>query len=138
MNRLLLSFVIPAYNAEPYLKECLDSIYRLDMQGRGYEVIVVNDGSTDSTAEFLQGYAQDHAELVVITQENRGFSAVRNVGMLVAKGEYLCFMDADDRLFAARAPFKMLEIQQAAIFSVHVLLSDLAGKPCRCRRYVLP
>ncbi len=138
MNRLLLSFVIPAYNAEPYLKECLDSIYRLDMQGRGYEVIVVNDGSTDSTAEFLQGYAQDHAELVVITQENRGLSAARNAGMQVAKGEYLCFMDADDRLFAARAPIKMLEIQQADIFSVNVLQTDLAGKRKPYRRYVPP
>ncbi|MDE5551244.1 MAG: glycosyltransferase, partial [Bacteroidaceae bacterium] len=129
---------IPAYNAAPYLKECLDSIYRLDMQGRGYEVIVVNDGSTDSTAEFLQRYAQGHAEMVVITQENRGLSAARNAGMQVAKGEYLCFMDADDHLFAARVPIKMLETQQADIFSVNVLQTDLAGKRKPYRRYVPP
>ena len=60
---ILLSFIIPAYNAEPYLKECLDSIGRLNMRGRGFEIIVVNDGSTDGTAELLEAYEKTHAEL---------------------------------------------------------------------------
>ena len=84
---ILLSFIIPAYNAEPYLKECLDSISRLNMRGRGYEVIVVNDGSTDGTAALLEAYGREHVEVTVISQENRGLSAARNAGMRGAKGK---------------------------------------------------
>lgn len=138
MNKLLLSFIIPAYNAEPYLKECLDSIERLDMQGRAHEVIVVNDGSTDGTAAFMQGYLQKHAEVVVITQENRGLSAARNAGMQVARGEYICFVDADDRLFATQAPVEKLETYQADIFGVNVLQTDFEGRRKPYRRYVPP
>lgn len=138
MNTLLLSFIIPVYNAEPYLKECLDSIYRLDMQGRGFEVIVVNDGSSDGTAAFLENYQKRHGDIIVITQENRGLSAARNAGMRVAKGEYLCFVDADDHLFAAKAPVRMLEEYRADIFSVNLLQTDFNGKRIPYRRYIPP
>lgn len=136
MNTLLLSFIIPAYNAEPYLKECLDSIERLDMQGRGYEVIVVNDGSTDGTAALLSNYQKGHADIVVLTQDNKGLSAARNEGMRVAKGEYLCFVDADDHLFAARMPVNMLEKHHADIYSVNILQKGFDGRRKPYRRYV--
>lgn len=137
-NNLLLSFIIPAYNAAPYLKECLDSIARLDMRGRKHEVIVVNDGSTDGTADVLQAYVQGHAEVRVITQENRGLSAARNAGMQVAQGRYICFVDADDCLFAAKVPVEMLEKHQADIFGVDVLQTDYSGRRNPYRRYVPP
>lgn len=136
MNTLLLSFIIPAYNAELYLRECLDSIYRLDMQGRGFEVIVVNDGSMDGTATFLADYQKRHTDIVVITQENRGLSAARNAGMKVAKGEYLCFVDADDHLYAAKVPTTMLEKHCADIYSVNILQTDFNGRRKPYRRYV--
>lgn len=135
---ILLSFIIPAYNAEPYLKECLDSIVRLDMRGRRHEIIVVNDGSTDGTADILREYVQEHTEVQVITQENRGLSAARNAGMQVAEGEYICFVDADDRLFAAKVPVEMLEKHQADIFSVNALQADYVGRRSPYRRYVPP
>lgn len=135
---ILLSFIIPAYNAEPYLKECLDSIARLDMRGRRHEIIVVNDGSTDGTADILREYVQEHTEVQVITQENRGLSAARNAGMQVAEGEYICFVDADDRLFAAKVPVEMLEKHQADIFSVNALQADYVGRRSPYRRYVPP
>ena len=136
MNTPLLSFIIPAYNAEPYLRECLDSIYRLDMQGRGFEVIVVNDGSTDGTEVFLGDYQKRHTDIVVTTQENRGLSAARNAGMKVAKGEYICFVDADDHLFAAKVPARMLEQYRADIFSVNILQKGFDGKRRPYRRYI--
>lgn len=135
---ILLSFIIPAYNAEPYLKECLDSIARLDMRGRRHEIIVVNDGSADGTADILREYVQEHTEVQVITQENRGLSAARNAGMQVAEGEYICFVDADDRLFAAKVPVEMLEKHQADIFSVNALQADYVGRRSPYRRYVPP
>jgi len=135
---ILLSFIIPAYNAEPYLKECLDSIVRLDMRGRRHEIIVVNDGSTDGTADILREYVQEHTEVQVITQENRGLSAARNAGMQVAEGEYICFVDADDRLFAAKVPVEMLEKHQADIFSVNASQADYVGRRSPYRRYVPP
>ena len=135
---ILLSFIIPAYNAGPYLKECLDSIYRLDMRGRGFEVIVVNDGSTDGTAELLEAYRKFHADLLVFTQENQGLSAARNAGMCQAKGKYICFVDADDHLFAARPPLDVLEKQDIDIVRVNVLQMDNAGKrvPFRGRTWI--
>lgn len=136
MNNIFISFIIPAYNAEPYLKECLDSIYRLDTRGRGFEVIVVDDGSTDGTADLLVAYQQGHADLRVVTQENRGQGAARNVGMRMAKGEYLCFVDADDRLFAAQMPVGMMEKWRADIFSVNILQLTFDGKRKPYRRYI--
>lgn len=132
----LLSFIIPAFNAEPYLKECLDSIYRLDMRGRGFEVIVVNDGSTDGTAELLDAYAKAHANMVVFSQENRGLSAARNAGMRRATGKYICFVDADDHLYAARPPMDVLERQDIDILGVNILQKDRLGKRMPYHRYI--
>lgn len=133
---ILLSFIIPAYNAEPYLKECLDSIGRLNMRGRGFEIIVVNDGSTDGTAELLDAYGKTHAELVVLTQENRGLSAARNAGVRQAKGKYVCFVDADDHLYAAQPPLDVLEKQDIDIVGVNILQKDGMGKRMPYRRFV--
>ena len=133
---ILLSFIIPAYNAEPYLKECLDSIGRLNMRGRGFEIIVVNDGSTDGTAELLEAYEKTHAELVVLSQENKGLSAARNAGVHQAKGKYVCFVDADDHIYAAQPPLDVLEKQEIDIVGVNILQKDGMGKRMPYRRYV--
>ena len=136
MNNFFISFIIPAYNAEPYLKECLDSIYRLDTHGRAFEVIVVNDGSTDGTADLIAAYQKEHADLQVVTQGNRGQGAARNVGMRLARGEYLCFVDADDRLYAAQVPVEMMERWRADVFSVNIFQIDFGGRRSPYRRYV--
>lgn len=133
---ILLSFIIPAYNAEPYLKECLDSIGRLNMRGHGFEVIVVNDGSTDGTAELLTDYEKSHTGLVVLSQENRGLSAARNAGVRCAKGKYICFVDADDHIYAAQPPLDVLEGQDIDIVGVNILQMDGQGKRMPFRRYV--
>lgn len=91
-----LSIIIPAYNVEQFIPKCLDSIFGQNCSG--FEVIVVNDGSTDSTLALLEGYAEKHSNLNVITQDNAGMSTARNRGLEVAQGEYVMFVDSDDWL----------------------------------------
>lgn len=87
-----LSIIIPAYNAEAYLPQCLDSI--LAQERQDCEVIVVDDGSTDGTAALLERYP----DVKVVHQENRGMSTARNRGLDEAQGEYILFVDSDDLL----------------------------------------
>lgn len=86
------SIIIPAYNAEAYLKRCLDSI--LSQNYSDYEVIVIDDGSTDGTSNILGQYPQ----VKVISQTNHGMATARNRGLEVAQGDYILFVDSDDRL----------------------------------------
>ena len=87
----LVSVVVPAYNAERTLKETLDSALAQDF--RDFEIVVVNDGSTDSTKAVLEGYA---ARVRVIDQNNRGVSAARNAGVSASIGQLIAFLDSDD------------------------------------------
>lgn len=87
-----LSIIIPAYNAEAYLPQCLDSI--LAQEHQDCEVIVVDDGSTDGTAALLERYP----DVKVVHQENHGMSTARNRGLDEAQGEYILFVDSDDLL----------------------------------------
>ena len=94
-----LSIIIPVFNAERYLRRCLDSIRRQSM--RDFEVICIDDGSTDSSAAVLGEYAAQDSRFRVISQANAGQGAARNRGLDVAAGEYICFVDADDVLSGA-------------------------------------
>lgn len=91
-----LSIIVPAYNAEGSIERCIQSVL-LQKTKVDYELIIVNDGSTDKTGEILKQY-QDDARIRVITQKNRGFSGARNAGIAMATGSYLAFLDSDDEL----------------------------------------
>lgn len=91
-----ISVIVAAYNAEKYVGETLDSLLHQSMQD--YEIIVVNDGSSDNTLDILRRYESENENLRVIDQENGGPSAARNAGLDVAVGEYVYFFDADDIL----------------------------------------
>ena len=91
-----ISLIMPVYNAEKYLAEALESVFRQTF--KDYEVICVDDGSTDNSLKILQEFASKHENMTVITQENKRVSAARNAGFNVSKGEYVQFMDADDVL----------------------------------------
>ena len=91
----LISVVVPAYNVEPYIGKCLDSV--LLQTYHDLEVIVINDGSTDGTAEVIRRFTSD-SRVKYIDQANAGVSAARNVGIEAAKGKYLAFVDSDDYL----------------------------------------
>lgn len=91
-----ISFIIPAYNVEKYIERCLTSIYNQGIDESLYEVIVVDDGSTDGTFNLLNNRKDKHNNLIIATQNNQGVSAARNRGMSLANGEYLWFVDSDD------------------------------------------
>ena len=88
-----LSIIIPVYNGEKYLKECLDSIFNNKTKYE-YEVIVIDDGSSDSSMKILQSYSKDN--LIIKSQTNQGAAAARNQGLDLARGEYVAFIDSDD------------------------------------------
>ncbi|MDR1654049.1 MAG: glycosyltransferase [Prevotellaceae bacterium] len=88
------SIVIPVYNVEQYLSECLQSVANQTFSD--FEAICVNDGSTDSSLEIVRRFAAHNSQFSVITQKNSGLSAARNAGIRSAKGDYIVLLDSDD------------------------------------------
>lgn len=96
MDKVRLSIIIPVYNAEDYLSRCLDSI--LNQHFTSYEVILVDDGSSDSSPLICDRYSATDARFKTIHKGNGGVSSARNAGLDLAKGEYVMFVDSDDAL----------------------------------------
>ncbi|MCI5777389.1 MAG: glycosyltransferase, partial [Bacteroidales bacterium] len=90
-----ISIIVPVYNASKYLRECLDSLVNQDFKG-DYEIILVNDGSTDNSLSICQEYASKHPNITVLTGENGGVSVARNKGIDASRGDWFFFADADD------------------------------------------
>lgn len=88
------SLIIPIYNVDQYLCDCLNSV--IAQTYLNYEVICVNDGSTDGSLTILEEYQKEYDNITVISQQNKGLSAARNAGIRAAKGNYLFFLDSDD------------------------------------------
>lgn len=95
-----LSIIVPVYNVADYLAKCLDSLLAQDLPQNEYEIIVVNDGSTDNSGDIAQQYADKYANITLINQANQGLSGARNAGIKHAKGDYIQFVDSDDYLEA--------------------------------------
>ena len=93
-----LSIIIPMYNVEKYIGNCLDSILNSDLPEGDYEVIIVNDGSTDNSPIIAQKYVSRCPHFIYLTQENQGQSVARNYGVRNASGEYVWFIDSDDKI----------------------------------------
>jgi glycosyltransferase involved in cell wall biosynthesis len=89
-----VSVIIPVYNVEAYLRQCLDSVVNQTL--KEIEIICIDDGSTDGSAAILQEYAAKDERIKILTQVNSGAGAARNAGLAAAKGEWLSFLDADD------------------------------------------
>lgn len=90
----LISVIVPIYQVEAYLEECLDSI--LNQTYRQLEIILIDDGSTDRCGDICDRYASQDSRIKVIHQTNQGLSAARNAGMDMATGEFISFIDSDD------------------------------------------
>lgn len=90
----LISIIVPCYNVEPYLKECLDSL--INQTYKNIEIIIINDGSTDKTKEIIDTYSRKHDIIHVIHQDNAGLSEARNVGIKESSGQFIALVDSDD------------------------------------------
>ncbi len=94
MNEPMFSIIIPVYNAEKYIDECIESI--LKQKYNNYEVIVIDDGSIDSSLSICKKYEKKDTRIKVFSQKNKGVSATRNRGISLASGKYIIFIDSDD------------------------------------------
>ncbi len=94
MSNPEISLIVPVYNVEKYLKQCIDSI--LVQTFSDFELICVNDGSTDNSGKILEEYKNRDIRIKIIDKKNGGLSSARNTGMKYAKGNFLCFIDSDD------------------------------------------
>lgn len=92
----VLSVVVPVYNCNQYLCECIDSLLDQGLEEGELQIICVDDGSTDGSAELLGELAAQHDELCVLHQANSGVGAARNAALEMVRGEFVAFVDADD------------------------------------------
>ena len=96
MNNPLISVIVPIYNADHTLNECVDSI--LTQSVKDFELILIDDGSKDYSPELCDQYAQKDSRVIVIHQKNGGVSSARNAGLDIAKGKWITFIDSDDSI----------------------------------------
>lgn len=122
---MLLSIVIPAYNVDAYISRCLDSCICQSIPKDDYEMIIVNDGSTDRTLDIASEYANQYKNIRILSQENKGLSEARNTGLCESSGKYVWFVDSDDWIErdclnlvfqALKADVDLLEIQYQLVF----------------------
>ncbi len=126
----MVSVVIPCYNQAHFLSEAIESV--LSQSYPRFEIVVVDDGSTDNTSEVASSYPPEKVRLV--RQENRGLSAARNAGLAESKGEYVVFLDADDRLLPDALEVGVRELEahpQCAFVSGHIRRIAADGSPLR-------
>ncbi|GHV58590.1 glycosyl transferase [Bacteroidia bacterium] len=90
----MITIIVPVYNVQSYLIKCIDSI--LNQTYTDWELVLINDGSSDSSGNIADSYVQKDTRIKVIHKQNGGVSSARNKGIEVAQGEYICFIDADD------------------------------------------
>ena len=130
MYDFLITVIVPVYNIEKYLRECIDSIR--SQTYRNLEIILVDDGSTDSSGEICDMYSQIDPRIRVTHKENGGLSDARNAGLDTAKGEWVLFVDADDYI-PAEACATYIEcisnIEADVVISKEIKYSD--NKKCR-------
>ena len=89
-----LSIIVPIYNVEKYLSRCIESI--LNQTFKDFELILVNDGSTDNCKEICEKYKRMDSRIIVANKKNGGLSSARNLGIDISKGDYIGFVDSDD------------------------------------------
>lgn len=93
-ENIFLSFIVPVYNVKPFIQECIESI--LSQNNCSFELILIDDGSSDGSEHICDKYSEDDERIIVIHQRNKGVSAARNEGLKIARGKWIWFVDGDD------------------------------------------
>ena len=94
MENQTFSIIVPVYNVEQYLENCINSV--LNQSYRNFQLILVDDGSKDSSGEICDRFAQKDSRVKVMHKQNAGVSGARNTGIEIATGQFICFIDSDD------------------------------------------
>lgn len=116
------SFIVPVYNTEKYLGKCLDSL--INQTYKDFEIVIVNDGSLDSSEKIINQYAEKYKNIVVLKQKNMGLSVARNNGVLKAHGKYLLFIDSDDYVENNLLDFVDKHIEDVDVLRFQILEED--------------
>ena len=116
-----LSIIVPVYNVEKYIRPCFESIFNQGLDDNNYEIIIVNDGSTDNSMKMIEDIISRHNNITIINQENQSLSVARNNGIQKAKGEYIYMPDSDDALIE-NSLFSLLELALGS--KVDLLVAD--------------
>lgn len=115
-NNIKISVIIPIYNVEKYLDECIKSI--LNQTYKNFELILINDGSNDSSKEICEKYKKENNNIIFIDKKNTGASDSRNIGLKIAKGDYIFFLDSDD--FLDKETFQLC-VKEISLFNYDLL-----------------
>ena len=131
--KIKYSFIVPFYNVEKYLAECLDSLVQFSRND--YEILLINDGSRDGSREIALDYMERYKQIRLVEQENRGLGGARNTGLANAKGEWILFVDSDDYvdkalLTEADRQTGVMQEDDIAVFNFAYLYPD--GRIERC------
>lgn len=110
MHMEKVSIIVPVYNVEKYIESCIQSI--LNQTYDNWELILINDGSVDKSEDICQSFVNRDQRIILVSQENRGVSAARNVGIAKSTGEYIIFLDSDDELESNAVEIMLSDIIQ--------------------------
>ena len=139
-NKIKISIVVPVYNVERYLEQCLDSLINQTL--KDIEIICVNDGSTDDSLCILKRYAEVDDRILIVSKVNSGYGHTMNTGMAMAKGEYLAIVESDDFVVPEMfeklydAAIRMIWILQEGIFII-ITLKRIKRIRLTCQGYKL-
>lgn len=122
-----LSVIIPLYNVEAYVAQCFEALYDQGLEEADFEIIVVNDGSTDNSLSIVEQFAGQHVNIRIFSQENQGVAHARNVAMSKATGEYIYFADPDDYLLPNKLSLLISEADNTGADIVRADYCNLNG-----------
>lgn len=122
MNLPFISIIIPAYNTEKYIDECIQSV--INQTHQNWECIIIDDGSQDSTKDIIKNWVDIDGRISLYSQNNQGVSKARNLGIDTAQGEYICFIDADDWVEPDFLTFFIKNVQDSNTLIVQDIIKD--------------